>query len=412
MTYRFTQLKIIAGSLAISLAGAGCTSLLNDSPSAETQSVEAQANVDEAQKQASAAPVPPGVPDFSTALERHSPLGTINGDHRPLAVEVLSAEERFSDAISYAAAMDSYALLIWKNGQLQVEKYFEPHTKDIRSESASMHKSVVGLLIASAIADGLIESADDSIGKYLARWENDPRGDIPLRNLLTMSSGLEPLIYDGSGQSEAAKFNAGIGDVRDIIFTRPLSDNISTETFYYSGLVTQLLVLILEEASGKPYADYLSERLWAPLGAEDASVWLYEEDGFPRGHTALLARPRDWLRLGLLIKDQGKFEGEQLIPEALMEAATTPSAANANYGWQIWLGNEYQDMRFYNDAKIGPSVLASEPYAVDDIVFFDGFGGQRVYTSRSENLVIVRLGALRFDWDDARLPNLVIGAPE
>ena len=147
----------------------------------------------------------------------------------------------------------------------------------------------------------------------------------------------------------------------------------------------------------------IRDRLWAPLGAEDASVWLYEEDGFPRGHTALLARPRDWLRLGLLIKDQGKFEGEQLIPEALMEAATTPSAANANYGWQIWLGNEYQDMRFYNDAKIGPSVLASEPYAADDIVFFDGFGGQRVYTSRSENLVIVRLGALRFDWDDARL---------
>lgn len=89
---------------------------------------------------------------------------------------------------------------------------------------------------------------------------------------------------------------------------------------------------------------------------------------------------------------------------------TRASRTNANYGWQIWRGHTFERKRYYNDAKTGFEVLASAPFKLDDILYFDGFGGQRVYISKSEDLVIVRTGDVKMDWDDSALPNLVVDA--
>ena len=66
--------------------------------------------------------------------------------------------------------------------------------------------------------------------------------------------------------------------------------------------------------------------------------------------------------------------------------------------------------------EYGPStnltVPSADPFIVGDTVFFDGFGGQRVYISKSEKLVIVRIGDVRFDWDDTALPNRAAQALE
>ena len=87
---------------------------------------------------------------------------------------------------------------------------------------------------------------------------------------------------------------------------------------------------------------------------------------------------------------------------------TTPSGPNPNYGWQAWLGTQFEAQRYYSETKTGFAALASEPFAVDDIIYLDGFGGQRVYISPSKDLVIVRTGDPAFDWDDSYLPNSVI----
>lgn len=363
---------------------------------------------------------PPGqsfeAPAFATAMERHKPLGLVTGALRPFQPPASDSQqsenERYNHAIAYAAEMESYALLIWKDGALRVEKYFPPHTSDLRPESASMHKSIVGLLIAAAIEDGYIGNVDDPVGGYIKAWGNDPRGSIRIVDLLTMASGLSAFSFEGGANSDAARFMAGGDDIRQMLLDIELSKTPPGTMFFYQGAVTQLLLMVLEEATGKKYKEYLSARLWQPLGADDAYVWNYEDDGFPRAHTAFLARAKDWLRIGLLIKDEGLFEGKKILGKGSINSLTTPSSVNPNYGWQIWLGTEYQQDRFYNEFKIGPSVTASEPYLTDDLVFFDGFGGQRVYISRSKDLVIVRTGALRLDWDDAKLPNLIIGASE
>lgn len=346
---------------------------------------------------------------FHSAMDRHRPLAKVQGVWRPDDIPTKNNDEKFAEAIRYAEETGSYALLIWQGGALRLERYFPPYNSDLRADSASMHKSVLGLLIAAAIADGYIESPDNRIGEYISEWNSDKRGDITIRQLLTMSSGLEPLSVVGGYESEAWRYVVDGEAARATTLARPLQ-NAPGERFHYLSECSQLLIIVVEQAVGRPYADYLSSRIWARLGAQDAYLWLNEPDGFPRGYTALMARARDWLRVGLLVKDRGRnIKGDQIIPKWLVDEATAPSEANENYGWHLWLGTEYQPIRYYNeDRTFGFS--SAEPFAVDDMIYFDGIGGQRVYISRSKDLIIVRQGDQRLDWDDTKLPNLVMNA--
>ena len=341
---------------------------------------------------------------YATAIDRYEPLGLVRGAERSLPVDEAGSD--YEEAHNIALETKSYALLIWQAGALRVEKYFEPGTPDLRQEAASMHKSVLALLVAAAIDDGFIESANDEAGRYIPEWADDPRGAIRVVDLLTMSSGLAPMSGDGGADSDAARYIYDGLDARQKTLSQPLLDKPG-ELFDYQNLTSQVLVIVLENATRKPYAEYLSSRLWQPIGAADAYVWLNEPDGFPRGYSTLLATARDWLRIGLLVKDRGEYEGERIVAADLIEAATSSSASNPVYGWQIWLGTEYQPKRRYSSRR-PLSVVASEPFLVDDMIYFDGFGGQRVYVSREKDLVIVRLGEMDVDWDDAALPNAVI----
>ncbi|MBL8643703.1 MAG: serine hydrolase, partial [Rhodospirillaceae bacterium] len=154
----------------------------------------------------------------------------------------------------------------------------------------------------------------------------------------------------------------------------------------------------------------LSEKLWAPLGAGDAYVWLDAPGGMARTSGSLFARPEDWLRFGVMLKDGGVFAGKRIVPTAWIDTMTAPSAANASYGLQIWRATPFEKQRWYTAAKDGPFVPSAEPWLDPDMFFFDGFGGQRVYISRAHDLVIARLGRARIDWDDTALPNAVIRA--
>ena len=272
-----------------------------------------------------------------------------------------------------------------------------------------MHKSLLGLVTAKAIDDGYIGSADDPVSLYIPEWQDDQRGDITVRQLMTMSSGLGTLSYEGGDAAPARQFMAGALDARATILGLQMEEADGPH-FHYINTVSQLLMLVLENATGGSYADYLSAEIWQPIGADDAYVYNFEEEGFPRGYASFLARPLDWLRLGLLVKDNGSFGGEQLISSEIVGEMKSPAALNENYGWQIWRGESWVEQRFYNDERTGFAVLQSEPYLTDDLVFFDGFGGQRVITSEARDFVIVRLGHTSVTWDDAALPNSVIRA--
>ena len=118
--------------------------------------------------------------------------------------------------------------------------------------------------------------------------------------------------------------------------------------------------------------------------------------------------------MGLLHLNSGKVGDVQVVPEAWIAEVKKPSPTNPNYGFQTWLGTEYMAKRDYGKG-VPAYVPHSEPFVVDDLIFFDGSGGQRVYVSQAEELVIIRTGeggldfqTGAFKWDDAFLPNLII----
>lgn len=104
-----------------------------------------------------------------------------------------------------------------------------------------------------------------------------------------------------------------------------------------------------------------------------------------RTYTAFLARAEDWLRLGLVVKDRGEFLGQRILPAEWIDSMTTPASTNPNYGFQLWRAHPYQARRYYNPALKGLSTAASEPIRAEDMVFFDGVGGQRIYISRERS---------------------------
>lgn len=393
------QLCLIISVLLVT----ACTSLQSDKTIPQTLDTSDKLNTADANKTTQITTQPP---PNSAAMQIAKPLGTVKGNLSVVNQDLLPSAQ-FSAAIDYADSMDSYSLLIWHKGALRLEHYFDGFDASLRAETASMHKSVLGLLIAAAIEDGFISDVDAGIGDYIDEWRDSPEGDITIRQLLTMSSGLSNLSREGGFNSDATKFFMGALNARETILGLRLVSQPG-EHFSYANTNSQLLGLVLESATGQQYADYLSQRLWRPIGAGDASVWYFEENGFPRTYASLLARSRDWLKVGLLIKDKGNYQNKQIIAADLINAMTRPSITNPNYGWQVWLGNQYQDKRYYNDIEVGFAVPVSAPFGVEDMIYFDGFGGQRVYISNSANLIIVRTGDTRLDWDDSILPNMII----
>lgn len=341
----------------------------------------------------------------------YKPIETVAGDPEgaplPRSGDAV-LQSRFAGVVAYANTKESYALLVWSKGALVLEHYGPGASAEAHPDSASMHKSVTALALGAAFGKGLIAGLDEPVGTYISEWHEEPRGTMTLRDVMGMASGLDKTSNAGGPFSESNQFLAGF-NADEIVLNRPLIARPGT-AFAYRNINTQLLGLILERATKKRYAEFLSEALWKPIGAGDAAVWLHGPGGTARHYTALMARPEDWLRIGLLIKNRGLVGDKQVVPAEWIDAMLTPSKLYPNYGLQVWFARPYLPMRYYNPSKPGLGSPAKDKWGTDDMVFFDGVGGQRVYISRSEDLVIVRLGVARTDWDDSVLTNVVMAA--
>lgn len=293
--------------------------------------------------------------------------------------------------IAYAAEQESCALLVVHHGQIVLERYWCGMDRRSKVNAWSMAKTVTALALGAAVDRGYIRSLDQPVGIWLREWAADPRGEITLRQLLQMTSGLRIgnmiRIHLGTDAAAAA-------------LDTPLVVEPGTE-FRYNNVNTLLLSLIVSRASGMRYADFLSQALWKPLGANDAAVWLDTEGGTPKTYCCLLTTARDWARVGLLMLHRGRVGQRQVLPAVWIDQMLTPSALEENYGLHVWLGYSRPACRFGD---------WSVPFATTDTFMLVGRDEQRVYVVPSHELVIVRLGRQASAWDDPVLPNIAVQA--
>ena len=350
---------------------------------------------------------PADLPQTASVLEveRYRPNYDLKGcPTQPAANAAPTAglSEAIAKAQAYSDAQRGLGLIVMRDGRVLHESYADGVDGSTPSASASMMKSVVALLYGVAIEEGVVGSLGDRIGDYLSEWDGDARGDITLRQLMTMSAGLgqsnfmEILLAPNIGQAALKVEKVGEPDTE----------------FSYNNAITKLLTLALDRrlaAAGKgSMLTYLEDRLWCPLGNGDARVWI-DQQSEARGYAGLHAGLMDYARVGELIRQGGKMGDRQIVPEAWIAEMATPSKANPQYGLQVWLGREHTPQRAYSAAN-PIKVPHAEPFLAKDIVYFDGFGGQRVYILPSQGLVVARFGEVNLAYDDSVIPNLLVEA--
>jgi CubicO group peptidase (beta-lactamase class C family) len=267
---------------------------------------------------------------------------------------------------SQSSGLDDYlsrnrttGLLILKDNTILAERYQYDRKPEHRMASYSMAKTIVAMLVGIALAEGKVQSLDDSAEKYVAELKGTPYGETPIRHLLTMSSGVRfTETYSGSDDvatlSRLSVLGESDGGAATLV---PFRTRVRPpgERFHYSSAETQVLGLVLRAATGRPLAEYLSEKIWQPMGAEADASWIIDKGGYEAAYIGVNATVRDYARLGLLLAHDGALDGRQIIPAAWVRAATTPPAKQfepgqtnslLGYGYQTWIlpGKERQFM--------------------------------------------------------------------
>ncbi|QJR14283.1 serine hydrolase domain-containing protein [Usitatibacter palustris] len=245
-------------------------------------------------------------------------------------------------------------LLILKDGKVVLERYQYDRKPEHRFASMSMAKTVVGLLVGVALKEGKIASLDDAAEKYAPDLKGSAWGPMTLRNLLRMSSGLkwsDKVVAGGAtdiGRLSSETFFRRTGGGPSAITW--VKDSVAPQgtTFNYSSAETFALALALRGAIGVDLATYFSERIWKVIGAESDASWLTDWSGMESAFCCMNARLRDYGRLGLLLANDGSWNGREVIPRDFLLDATDatrqpdhlkPRRATQffGYGYQTWI---------------------------------------------------------------------------
>ncbi|WP_192823411.1 serine hydrolase [Rufibacter sp. LB8] len=248
----------------------------------------------------------------------------------------------------YLKSHNTVAFLILRNDSILYENYFYGYGKDSQIPSFSVAKAFTSALIGFALQDGLIKSVDEPVTNYLPEMKKNGFEKVTIKHLLQMTSGIKFRESDGNPFHEDAQFYYG-QNLRQKSLNLKLARTPGLKFEYASGN-TQLLALILERSlKGKTVTAYLQEKLWSPLGMESAASWSLDEKtgGVEKAFCCLNATARDFAKFGSLYLNQGRWNGQQLLPVSWVKESTTPDTTQGGadyYKYQWWLaskGNDY-----------------------------------------------------------------------
>ncbi len=310
-------------------------------------------------------------------------------------------------AADWAGSHKSNALIVIHKGVVQLERYWNGTQPQALANGRALTRTITPMLLGFAVADGRL-TLDDPLGRFITEWRDEPRGAITVRQLAQNVSGLEvaPSLPVSVVYGNKDLCLAYCGDVVRAAMNYPQVLPPGSR-FEVAQENMQLLALVIERAMGLPIQTLLSERVWKPIGARDAAFQLDRPGGVARVMCCMRATPMDWARVGLLLAQDGRWQGRQVLPAGWAREMATPSARNPNFGIGLWLGTPFVPMRSYFEGKPGV-VPQSEPFLADDVRIMEGGGNRTVFIVPSKQLVIFRHGQQVSDWDNARLVNTVL----
>lgn len=248
------------------------------------------------------------------------------------------------DVDAYMAGQRSAALLVVQDGKLRLERYgldFDAHG---RWTSFSVAKSFTSTLVGAALRDGFIRSMDDKVSAYIPQMKGSAYDDVSIRQLLTMTSGVQWNEDYADPNSDVARFNnhkpeAGLDATVSYLRRLPRAAPAGTRWNYSTG-ETNLVGVLLTQAVKQPLATYLSEKIWKPAGMEQPATWLLSRTGQEISGCCIQATARDYARFGQFILDGARINGQSIVPDGWLAEATTGHVGigvpGRGYGYFWW----------------------------------------------------------------------------
>lgn len=248
---------------------------------------------------------------------------------------------------------------------IRLEHYAADHKPDSRWVSFSVTKSFTSTLIGAAVKDGYITSLDDTVADYLPRLRGTDYGGVKLRHILQMASGIAWNEDYADPESDVAKAGGLQGTALTDYLGTLKRAHAAGEVFNYNTAESNLLGEVLRAAIGNSAADYMNAKIWQAFGMEHDANWLLTAPfGVETGGCCISASLRDYARLGIFAKHEGKLpSGESILPDGWMKDATAPSKGYNGYGYKWWLLD-------------------------DDAYTASGIFGQMIYVNPKRDLVI------------------------
>ena len=283
--------------------------------------------------------------------------------------------------------METSGLVILHRGEIIHESYGRGAGPGTQFTTWSLVKSITSTLVGFAVADGLIDSVDDPLTKYLPELAGTGYDGVSIKHALQMSSGVrfDPDLWEGEAPDTVNFITRAVVLQRVPAFDLAATyerENEPGTVFNYNSAESQILIELVRRVSGMNAAKYLEVKMWRPLGMEHDAGWIIDRasaNGAEIGGAMFNASLRDWARFGLLIEQDGVWNGQPLLPEDWVARATVSDEdhlkpgivhpnGNRGYAWHWWT---------YGDGTFTAS----------------GANGQTLYIDQANDIVVARASA-------------------
>lgn len=295
-----------------------------------------------------------------------------------------------ADMVTKMSDIETGAFLVIQHDSILHEEYWGDFSNKSYTNSFSMAKTVVSVLLGCALQDGSIKSLDQPVSDFLPEYKEGDLSKITLRHLVNMNSGIafdEDYVNPFAYPAEAYYGS----DLRSLTMGYTSVTEAPGTTFRYLSGNSQVLGFVLTKATGKTVSQYASEKLWNPLGCEQSAFWsLDSEGGNEKSFCCLNSNARDFARIGQLYLDSGRWNGQQIVPLEYAVASTQPNGMLnpdgtpcLTYSQAWWMIPEYKGHHIF---------------------YAQGILGQYVLVIPDMDMVVVRLGKNRLPDDAYSVP--------
>jgi CubicO group peptidase (beta-lactamase class C family) len=276
---------------------------------------------------------------------------------------------------------DVHSILILRRGFLVTEGYFNPYHSNVRHIIFSATKSISSLLIGIALEEGYIKDVGQPVLNFFPGYRDnvenpdERKKGLSLFHLLTMTDGLDwqdgPYLVKKKG--DFLKLLTAADGIKYFL-DKPMREDPGKK-FNYSSGSSYMLAAIIQKTTGKSALEYAQEKLFNPLGIQDACWGIYQQ-GINNGGSELFLKPRDLAKIGCLVLNKGFWHGKQIVPTQWIKDSTREYVKTDflqyRYGYQ-----------WYIDTSLPELSISAQ-----------GLGGQYLFIIPSLDMVVVFTGGL------------------